>query len=131
MIGQNIGESNLKYLRINLLLMWAIIFFTANAFACTDFRVTAKDGTVIIARSMEYAPDMQSNLRSSTQWVVFKDLTHKILYYRTYGNLSLRAISLSKINFSENAPRLLMPIATPEYITDLTDPFLKSVQAAQ
>lgn len=35
------------------------------AMACTDFRTTAKDGTVVIARSMEFATDMQSNLRSS------------------------------------------------------------------
>ncbi|MHB1221375.1 MAG: linear amide C-N hydrolase, partial [Gammaproteobacteria bacterium] len=36
---------------------------TANA--CTDLRLTAKDGTVIISRTMEFAGDLQSNLRSS------------------------------------------------------------------
>src|SRR5579862_1729235 len=41
------------------------------AVACTDFRVMAKDGTVLITRSMEYSVDMKSNLRSSTRGRVF------------------------------------------------------------
>jgi len=61
-----------------------------------------------------------------TQWVVFKDLTHKVFYYRTYDNLSLHAVDMKKINFSENAPRLKMPIASPAYIQDMTATFLKS-----
>jgi choloylglycine hydrolase len=63
----------------------------------------------------------------TTEWVVFKDLTHKVLYYRTYGDLALRAVILSKINFSENAQRLKMPIATSKAtIQDVTEQFLKS-----
>ncbi len=33
--------------------------------ACTDFKLQAKDGTILITRSMEFAPDLKSNLRSS------------------------------------------------------------------
>lgn len=54
-----------------------------------------------------------------TQWVVFKDLTHKMLYYRTYENMSLRAISLDKLDFTENAPRYKMPIAAPSNIENM------------
>jgi choloylglycine hydrolase len=60
-----------------------------------------------------------------TQWVVFKDLTHKVFYFRTYGNMTLRSISLGKINFSNDAPMLKMPLESPAYIQDITDTFLK------
>lgn len=62
-----------------------------------------------------------------TQWVVFKDLTHKMLYYRTYEDLSLRAVTLSKLNFKENAPRLKMPVFKAEQVQDVTDQFTQSV----
>jgi choloylglycine hydrolase len=65
-----------------------------------------------------------------TQWVVFKDLTHKIFYYRTYDDLSLRMVSLAKMNFADNAPRLKMPISRQMQIQDLTDSFLRSVVPA-
>lgn len=61
-----------------------------------------------------------------TQWVAFKDLTHRIFYYRTYNNLSLRGIVLDKLNFAENAPRLKMPIASTPFIQDMTAAFNKT-----
>lgn len=63
-----------------------------------------------------------------TQWVVFKDLTHRTFYYRTYGDLSLRAITLDQLNFAENAPRFKMPMAALETIRDVTGQFVKSPQ---
>lgn len=45
-----------------------------------------------------------------TQWAVFKDLSHRILYYRTYQDLTLRTVDLNKINLSTNAPMLSIPI---------------------
>ncbi len=35
--------------------------------ACTDFRLTAQDGTVLISRSMEFGTDMKTQLRTSTK----------------------------------------------------------------
>lgn len=61
-----------------------------------------------------------------TQWVVFKDLKNKIFYFRTYNNLALRAVSLDKVNFSEGAPNLKMPIDTSPQIQNVTDQFLKA-----
>lgn len=66
----------------------------------------------------------------STEWVVFKDLTHKMFYYRTYTDLSLRSVSLAKLDFSEKATRLKMPIASVGSIKDVSNQFLKSVQPA-
>ncbi|VVC74962.1 Choloylglycine hydrolase [Aquicella siphonis] len=59
-----------------------------------------------------------------TQWVVFKDLSHKILYYRTYNDMTVKGVSMSKIDFSEKAPLLKMPLAQPAYIMDMTDKFM-------
>ena len=50
------------------------LFMTNNALACTDIRVKANDGSLFIARSMEYSVDMKSNLRSSTQGRSFSTL---------------------------------------------------------
>jgi choloylglycine hydrolase len=61
-----------------------------------------------------------------TQWVVFKDLTNKIFYYRTYEDLNLHAVSLAKVDLSENATPLKMPIAAKPQVQDMTEPFLSS-----
>jgi choloylglycine hydrolase len=63
-----------------------------------------------------------------TQWVVFKDITHKKFYYRTYNDMTLRGVELDKVNLSENAPRLKMPFAGSPYSIDVTGRFLKSAQ---
>jgi choloylglycine hydrolase len=39
-----------------------------------------------------------------TQWIVIKDLTNSMLYFRSYDNLNLRALDLKKLDFSENKP---------------------------
>lgn len=61
-----------------------------------------------------------------TQWVVFKDLTHRVFYYRTYNDMTLRSVALDKISFSESAPRLKMPLADTPYIMDMTAKFLNA-----
>jgi len=73
-------------------------------------------------------PGTGNATNETTQWVVFKDLTHKIFYYRTYGDLTLRAVSMDKVNLTENAPRLKMPLARPVLVQDLTEQFTKAVQ---
>jgi len=61
-----------------------------------------------------------------TQWVVFKDLTNKIFYYRNYENLSLKSVDMNKIDFTRNGIMLSMPIvATPSAI-DKTIEFMSA-----
>jgi choloylglycine hydrolase len=60
----------------------------------------------------------------TTQWTVFKDLTHKVFYYRTYNDLGLRAISLDKLDFSKNAALLKMPISSKPVIRNITEEFI-------
>lgn len=62
----------------------------------------------------------------TTQWTVFKDLTNKVLYYKTYGDTTLHQVTLSLIDFSQTAPRLVMPIADNQFILDMTKQFLGS-----
>ena len=71
-------------------------------------------------------PQANTYVSESTEWVVFKDLTNKIFYYRTYNNMGLNAITLSKLNFADGAPRLKMAIANKESATDLTSQFLQN-----
>lgn len=47
-----------------LSILFAASLSTA-AFACTDFNLVANDGTIIVARSMEFSQNLNSNLRTS------------------------------------------------------------------
>lgn len=62
-----------------------------------------------------------------TQWTVFKDLTHKIFYYHSYQDMTLRSIDLSKVDFSENAPAVSMPITGADPVVDMTEKFKMAV----
>ncbi len=60
-------------------------------------------------------------LAELTQWVVFKDLSHKMFYYRTYHDMTIRGVTMSKLDFSEHAARLKMPLESPvPYTMDMT-----------
>jgi len=58
---------------------------------------------VDIMRGLAREPSNGNYTAELTQWVVFKDLTHKKFYYRTYENMSLRMLSMDKVDFSEKA----------------------------
>jgi choloylglycine hydrolase len=62
-----------------------------------------------------------------TQWVVFKDLTNKQFYYRTYSNMTLHLVDMKKLDFSPTATRLNMDIASLPYAIDMTDKFKAAV----
>ncbi len=66
----------------------------------------------------------------TTQWVVFKDLTHKLFYYRTYKDLTLHAVDLSQIDFTEKAPALMMSIVSEPYVIDMTANFRNTKPAS-
>ncbi|CEG58079.1 linear amide C-N hydrolase [Legionella fallonii] len=61
-----------------------------------------------------------------TQWVVFKDITHKTFYYRTYNDMTLHKVAMDKLSFSENAPRLKMSLQGEPNIMNVTDQFLQT-----
>jgi len=45
-----------------------------------------------------------------TQWIVIKDLANKILYYRSYENMSLRSVDMNKLDMSSEGKRLIIPV---------------------
>ena len=56
-----------------------------------------------------------------TQWIVVKDLTNRVLYFRTYGNTALRAVDMKKFDMSEGAGRFTMPVdGGASAVTDVT-----------
>lgn len=83
-----------------------------------------------IVRSPKQNSTTEMDLEN-TQWTAFKDLTNKVFYFRTYENLQLRAVSLDKIDFSENAKRLKMSIESPQFVEDLSQKFTSSEDLGQ
>lgn len=63
----------------------------------------------------------------TTQWVVFKDLTHKVFYYRTYNDMTIRSVAMDKLNFASDAPALKMPLSQAPTIMDMTQIFTKTM----
>jgi len=55
----------------------------------------------------------------TTQWVTFRDLTNRILYFKTYDNPNLRKIDLKDIDFSAKEIRRLPMFGLPETIINL------------
>lgn len=81
---------------------------------------------VDIPAGLSRAIDNGKESSETTEWVVFKDLTHKIFYYRTYNDMTIRAVTLDKIDFSASAPKFIMPLSGKPYLLDVTDEFLKA-----
>lgn len=61
----------------------------------------------------------------NTQWTVYKDLNHKIMYFRSYNNPTIQAIDLKKIDFSANSPQFALEMNQTAIIPDVTDKFLR------
>lgn len=79
--------------RTLLIVSFILNVMLSRAFACTNFVITAKDGSIINARSMEFAVDLKSNLRSSVRDRVFKttiaDGATSLSWSAKYGYLYL------------------------------------------
>ncbi len=57
-----------------------------------------------------------------TQWIVIKDLTQKVFYFRSYNDLALKMIDLKKINF-ERELNVSLSVDTRKGYFDVTDLF--------
>lgn len=55
-----------------------------------------------------------------TMWIAIKDLKNKVLYFRTYENLSLRAIDLTKLDMAPGSKKKTMPIQGGSGVADVT-----------
>lgn len=66
-------------------------------------------------------PDRKTVLKESTQWVTFRDLTQRVIYFKTYDNQNLRKIDLNKIDFTAPKLKRIGMFAAPEVLFDVTD----------
>lgn len=62
--------------KIFLYFTLTFLFVTSAALACTDFRIKAKDGSVLVARTLEFALDLHSNLMSTPRNKIFATQTN-------------------------------------------------------
>lgn len=81
---------------------------------------------VDIANGMARTVDNGVTSSDTTQWVVFKDITHKSFYYRTYNDMTLRAVSFDQVDFAETAPRLKMLLVEEPNVLNVGTKFLGS-----
>lgn len=80
-------------------ILYVVILLLSNvAHACTDIRITANDGAVVIARSMEFAIDLKSNVRSRTNNHDFntklQDNSKGLSWQGKYGYVYLDALGV-------------------------------------
>lgn len=61
-------------------------------------------------------------MAETTQWTVFKDLTHKIFYYHTYEDFNLRSVDLNKVDFTAKRKKVISMSNKPN-IVDVTKDF--------
>jgi choloylglycine hydrolase len=59
--------------------------------------------------------------KESTQWVSYRDLTNRVLYFRTYENNNLRKVDLKKLDFSQATVKRIPMFGGAEIIVDVTD----------
>lgn len=65
-------------------------------------------------------------LEGYAQWVVIKDLTNRVLYYKTYENPALKKVDMKRFDLSPAAPELSMAIDdTHQDIIDTSDKMKK------
>lgn len=113
-----------RFIRIAVLLK--TVFAPANAVEAVNLAQHIMNDVDIPLGFVRSSQDLNTATNESTEWVVFKDLTHQVLYYRTYHDLTLRKVELSKLNFNQGAAQIKMPIDGVPYVMDVTAAFLKT-----
>jgi choloylglycine hydrolase len=68
------------------------------------------------------ARDPNTGNDDTAEWAVFRDHTHKVYYYRTYGDMTPQALDLKKLDFSPGAPARRLAIGTPKPTIHRIDP---------
>ena len=57
----------------------------------------------------------------TTQFATFRDLTNKILYFRTYENIDLRKVDLKKLDFGGDKVKFIVMDGDTQLVKDITD----------
>jgi choloylglycine hydrolase len=69
---------------------------------------------------VDKSPEGKITTNESTQWVTIRDITNKIMYFRTYDNMDLRKIDFSKIDFNAKTVRRIPMYGSKQNIIDIT-----------
>lgn len=76
---------------------------------------------IVKGMAVDRAPDGKILASETTQWTFFRDLTNRVLYYRTYDNFNLRRIDLSKLDFGAKGVKTIPLYGDVEAVKDITD----------
>jgi choloylglycine hydrolase len=91
-----------------------MVFMTQSAAPVADAQ-----GGVNLAEHLLNAVDIPRGLNRETakaltgdftQWALIKDMTNRVFYFRSYENMTLRAIDLKKLDFSPGSGARSIPI---------------------
>jgi choloylglycine hydrolase len=77
----------------------------------------------------EVAPNI--TLSDHTEWVLMKDLTNRVLYYRCYTDGTLRMIDMKGLAFAKEAPSKSVPLDNPATILDVTEELQPTMSASE
>ena len=58
----NVGKGAPVQIKLCIIILAALSFIPQTTFACSDFQLKAKDGSVVIGRSMEFPVDLKSEI---------------------------------------------------------------------
>jgi choloylglycine hydrolase len=77
--------------------------------------------TFAIPKGIIVDKDAKGKIFSSetTQWVTFRDLTNRIMYFKTYDNQTLRKIDLKELDFSAKEIKRMQMFGSQETVIDL------------
>ena len=79
--------------------------------------------TFTIPRGIIVDKDAEGKIISveTTQWATFRDLTNRVLYFKTYDNHTLRKIDLRALDFSASGIKRIAMFGNNETVIDLTE----------
>jgi choloylglycine hydrolase len=97
-----------KYFFVCALIVFSFTLVSASSLACSDFRIKAKDGTVVIGRSMEFPINLKSGITVYPRGLNYASVDEKgvkgLSWTTKYGFIALNAYgdpSMTSDGFNE------------------------------
>ena len=112
-----------RFVKMNFFTKWA--YKPKNAADAVNLAQHIIDDVDIPNGVVRGVVGQKNSVPDTTQWTTFKDLKHHILYFKSYGNTSVKEIDLDKLNFAKGAPMLSIPVDSKQTYDNVTQQFLK------
>lgn len=85
-----------------VVLMAFLCFYSISCLACTQFNLTAQDGSVVAGRSMEFGPKLETNIYTVSRGTLFDSVTPDgrpgLRWQAKYGYLALDGFHLFPVS---------------------------------